>query len=114
MHSMDDMTRAGCTSRRGIRHWEDIGLLGTVARSAGDTRQYTADQLDRAKIIAAAAFGGWKLDDIRGMLDEFHANAEVYDAIHTRLTQQIQAAARLGEALPVPLSMRPKMQEYDL
>jgi DNA-binding transcriptional MerR regulator len=112
--SMEDMTRAGCTSRRGIRYWEDLGLLGEVARSAGDTRQYTAEQIDRAKIIAAASFGGWKLDDIRPMLEAYHADMEVYDALTTRLTDQIRAAARLGESLPIPIGVRPKTQEYDL
>ena len=48
MHSMEEMTRAGCTSRRGVRYWEDQGLLGDVKRSDGGTRQYTAEQLDRA------------------------------------------------------------------
>jgi DNA-binding transcriptional MerR regulator len=116
--SMEDMTHAGCTSRRGIRYWEELGLLGEVARSAGDTRQYTAEQLDRARIIAAASFGGWKLDDIRPMLEAYHADMEVYDALTTRLTDQIRAAARLGESLPIPLVVRPhqefELQEYDL
>lgn len=116
MHSMDDMTRAGCTSRRGIRHWEDLGLLGDVARSAGDTRQYTDDQLDRARIIAAAQFGGWQLDEIKEMLVEYHAGVEVYDALTIRLSDQMRAAVRLVEALPVPLAARakPAVQEYDL
>ncbi len=116
MHSMDDMTRAGCTSRRGIRHWEDLGLLGLVGRSAGDTRQYTNEQLDRARIIAAAQFGGWPLDEIKEMLDEYHAGVEVYDALTIRLSDQMRAAVRLVEALPVPLAARPKpaVVEYDL
>jgi len=60
---MEEMTRAGCTSRRGVRYWEDQGLLGDVKRSDGGTRQYTAEQLDRARIIAAAQFGGFDLAD---------------------------------------------------
>lgn len=114
LHSVEDMCRAGCTSRRGVRHWEDVGLLGTVARSAGDTRQFTDDQLERAAIIAAAQFGGWSLDEIKQMLEEFHADMTVYDAITMRLSDQMRAAARLGEALPKPLAVRPAKQEYDL
>jgi DNA-binding transcriptional MerR regulator len=114
MHSMDEMTRAGCATRRAIRYWEDCGLLGEVARTAGDTRQYTDDQVDRAKIIAAASFGGWKLDEIKEMLGEYHAGVEVFDALTTRLADQMRAAARLAEALPVPIACRPAVQEYDL
>lgn len=116
MHSMDDMTRAGCTSRRGVRHWEDLGLLGDVARTSGDTRQYTDEQLDRAKIIAAAQFGGFQLETIGEMLDEYHSSAEVYDALTIRLSDQMRAAVRLVEALPVPLAARAKADvvEYDL
>lgn len=113
-HSMEDMTRAGCTSRRGIRYWEDLGLLGEVARTAGDTRQFTDDQMERARIIAAAQFGGFELDAIKEMLGEYHASMEVYDALTTRLADQMRAAARLAEDLPIPIAARPVKQEFDL
>lgn len=113
-HSMDAMTRAGCASRRAVRLWEEMGLLGEVPRSAGDTRQFTDEHLDRAKIIAAAQFGGWPLDQIRAMLVVYDADMEVYDAITTRLADQMRAAARLAEALPRPLSVRMEAQEFDL
>lgn len=108
MHSMDEMTRAGCATRRAIRLWEEMGLLGEVARSAGDTRQYTAAQLDVARIIAAAQFGGFPLDKIKEMLGEY--DGEVYEALTVRLADQMRAAARLAENLPRPRSAT----EYDL
>lgn len=114
MHTMDEMMRAGCTSRRGIRHWETLGLLGNVARSAGDTRQFTVDQLDRARIIAAAQFGGFDLDAIKDMIEVYHTDMEVFDALTTRLADQMRAAGRLAEALPIPLAARPTVQEFDL
>lgn len=113
-HTVEDMCRAGCTTRRGVRYWEDVGLLGEVARSAGDTRQYTDKQLERAAIIAAAQFGGFSLETIGEMLNVYHADMEVYDALTMRLSDQMRAAARLGEALPKPLAVRPAKQEYDL
>lgn len=114
MHSVDDMCRAGGTTRRGVRFWEDEGLLGEVSRSSGDTRQFTDDQLDRAKIIAAAQFGGFALKQIKEMLEIYHVDPEIYEALTVRLSDQIRAAARLAEQLPVPLISKTPMQEYDL
>ena len=108
-HSMEEMTRAGCTSRRGVRYWEDQGLLGVVARSAGETRQFTPEQLDRARIIAAAQFGGFDLETIGQMLESY--DAEVYEALTVRLADQMRAAARLAENLPQPIAAPVK---YDL
>ncbi len=109
MHSPSEMTRAGCTTLRGIRHWESEGLLGEVARSNGGTRQYTAEQLDKAKIIAAAQFGGWSLDETKGMLAAY--DAEAYEALVIRLADQCRAAIRLSENLPKPSGA---LVEYDL
>lgn len=106
-HSVEEMCAAGCTSRRGVRWWEDQGLLGPVKRSEGGTRRFTAEQLDKARIIAAAQFGGWSLDEIRQMLAEW--GEEVYEALIIRLADQARAAARLGEQLP-----KPSKQEFDL
>lgn len=114
MHSVEAMCKAGCTTRRGVRYWEEQGLLGEVARSSGDTRQYTDAQLDTARIIAAAQFGGFSLEEITEMLKEYHDDLQVYDALTTRLSDQIRAAARLAENLPMPLAARPATQEYDL
>lgn len=114
MHTMDEMCRAGGTTRRGVRHWEDIGLLGPVTRTSGDTRQFTPEQLDRARIIAAASFGGWKLEEIKEMLETYHVEPEIYEALTIRLSDQIRAAARLAEQLPVPLISKATKQEYDL
>lgn len=111
MHSVDEMCRAGCTSRRGVRFWEEKGLLGPVERSAGDTRQYTDAQLDKAKIIAAAQFGGWSLEEIAEMLIAW--DSEVHAAILTRLADQARAAARLATDLPPP-PQHSTAQEYDL
>ncbi len=111
MHTMEEMTRAGCTSRRGVRYWEDQGLLGEVERSDGGTRRYTAEQLDRARIIAAAQFGGFDLDMIKKMLSEY--GPEVYEALMTRLADQARACVRLGENLPKPASTG-QAPEYDL
>lgn len=109
MHSVEEMCIAGCTSRRGVRWWEEQGLLGPVERSEGGTRRFTAEQLDKARIIAAAQFGNFSLDTIKQMLLEW--GPEVYEAILTRLADQTRAAVRLGEQLPKPLAT---VAEFDL
>jgi len=109
MHSVEEMCIAGCTSRRGVRYWEEQGLLGPVERTEGGTRRFTAAQLDKARIIAAAQFGGWSLDDIKQMLIEW--GEEVHEAITYRLSEQMRAAIRLVEQLPQPPA---KPTEYDL
>lgn len=109
-HSVEEMCRAGCTSRRGVRYWEEQGLLGVVARSEGGTRRYTDEQLDMARVIAAAQFGGWHLDKIKEMVLGY--DMEVYEALLIRLSEQARAAARLAENLPSPV--KAKVPEYDL
>jgi len=97
-YSVNDMCVAGCTSRRGVRFWEDQGLLGFVNRSAGGTRRYTQDQIDRARIIAAAQFGGWSLEKTKEMIGEWGTEART--ALIERLAAQAKAALKLAENLP--------------
>ena len=111
MHSIEQMCRAGCTSPRAVRYWEDQGLLGNVLRTEGGTRRYTDEQVDQARIIAAAQFGGWSLDEIKKMLTEW--GPEVHEAITTRLSDQIRLAARLAENLPRPDEFT-RSKEFDL
>ena len=99
-YTVDDMCRAGCTTPRGVRFWQDEGLLGEVERSAGGNRRYTAEQLDKARVIAAAKFAGWELSEIKEMLLAY--DMEVFEALMTRLADQIKACVRLGENLPRP------------
>jgi DNA-binding transcriptional MerR regulator len=111
MHTVEEMARAGCTSPRGVRFWEEKGLLGEVERSEKGTRRFTPEQIDKAKIIAAAQFGGWSIEQIQLMLIEW--GLEVYEAIMIRLDDQMRAAVRLGENLPKPPAASTAI-EYDL
>lgn len=95
-----DMAKAGCTTARGIRYWEQEGLLGEVDRSTGKQRTYTEAQLDRARIIAAAKFAGFDLDTTRQMLEAY--DTEAYEAVLHRLVQQASLAGWLAEELPMP------------
>lgn len=106
-YSVEEMCKAGCTTRRGVRYWEQLGLLGTVDRK-GKNRTYTSEQLDIARIIAAAQFGGFSLDLIKAMLADF--DDEAHEAITYRLELQARAAMNLSAALPAPKAK----QEFDL
>lgn len=97
-YTVNDMCVAGCTSRRGIRYWETEGMLGIVERTNGGTRKYSADQMDRAKIIAAAQFGGWSLEKTKEMISEWGPEARA--ALIERLAMQAKAALKLAENLP--------------
>lgn len=112
-HTVEAMTLAGCTSRTGIRYWEDAGLLGNVHRTPGGTRRYTNLQLKQARIIATAQFGGFDLKTIKQMLEEYFVDGSVFEALQLRLEDQMRAAVRLSEHLPNPADEKPVL-EYDL
>lgn len=108
MHNLNDMMQVGCTTERGVRFWEEKGLLGIVERTNGGVRRYSPAQLIKAKIIAAAKFAGWELDEIKPMLESY--GKDVHDALLYRLSTQAELALRLIDDLP-PVS---DPQEYDL
>ena len=109
-YTIDQMCKAGCTSARGVRYWEEEGLLGIVERTSGNQRRYTDEQLNRARIIAAAQFGGWSLDECKTMLEDY--DSEAHEAILHRLMQQATLAAKLAEDLPLPIEHKEKV--FDL
>lgn len=112
LHSQADFCRTGCTSSRGARFWEDQGLLREVARGSDGVRRYTDEQMRRAAIIAAAQFGGFSIERIKEMLEAYDLDQEVYEALGTRLADQVRAASRLFEGLPKPRAEA--VLEYDL
>ena len=112
IHTLSEFCMAGCTSARGARFWESEGLLGDVARSDAGVRRYTAEQMERAAIIAAAQFGGFEISKIKEMLEVYHVDPSVHDALLQRLEDQVRAAARLAGNLPKPISA--PVLEYDL
>lgn len=109
-----EFARAGCTSSRGCRFWEDQGLLGVVARSEAGVRRYTVEQMRYAAIIAAAQFGGWQIEQIKQMIENYDVDPSVHDALVTRLADQVRAAARLADQLPKPRHLETPSLEYDL
>lgn len=99
-YSVDDMAKAGCTSPRGVRWWEEQGLLGPVERTSGNQRRYTEEQVRRARIIAAAQYCSYSLTEIAEMVRVY--DVEVYQALQVKLASVANTALTLGEGLPMP------------
>lgn len=106
--SIDDMCRAGMTSQRGVRWWEEQELLGEVERTDGGQRRYSGAQIRLAKIIAAAQYGSFSLAEIKTMTDDY--DREAFEAIQHKLAAVAATALALGEGLPKPI----EAVEYDL
>lgn len=105
MYSIAEMAKAGRCSPRAIRHWEDLELLGEVARTDGDTRRYTDAQIQKAKIISACQFVGWPLNSLKDRLQNW--SMENHADVAQALKIYVVWANELFEDLPQSL-------EYDL
>jgi MerR family gold-responsive transcriptional activator of gol and ges genes len=106
MYSIAEIAKAGRCSPRAIRYWEDLGLLGEVLRTDGDTRRYTDVQIQKARIISACQFVDWPLSNVEEILNNWTPlrRADVVQA----LKSYVDTAQELIEELPQP------KQEYDL
>lgn len=117
-YSIKDLTVAGLTSERGVRYWEEMGLLGEVERTSGGQRRYTEHQLWRVRIIAAAQYCSFSLAEIKEMLENY--GADVVLALEVKLASVANTALALGEGLPPPINviegpdLNATETEYDL
>ena len=79
--SIGEMAKTGNCKVQTVRYYEQIGLLPTPARNAGNQRVYTREQRDRLRFIRHARELGFPLDRIREILqlgdEPSHSCAEV-------------------------------------
>ncbi len=79
--SIGEMAKTGNCKVQTVRYYEQIGLLPTPARNAGNQRVYTRAQRDRLRFIRHARELGFPLDRIREILrlgdEPSHSCAEV-------------------------------------
>ena len=87
---MSDSLTIGILAKRGgvnvetIRYYERVGLLPAPARTSGNYRSYSSEQLDRLSFIRRARGLGFSLSQVRGLLrlsDQRRRSCEAVDAI---------------------------------
>lgn len=89
-----------------IRYYEQIGLLATPARSAGNQRLYSQAALDRLAFIRHARDLGFSLDAVRELLrmsDHPEESCAGVDAIAQRRLVEVEDRIRRLEALRTEL-----------
>jgi DNA-binding transcriptional MerR regulator len=93
---------------KAIRHYEAVGLLGILERD-GSYRDFSADDLDRLRVIAHCRDLGFGLPEIRRVLEivadarpdcpDPEAMMDVVDGRLRVIHEQIARLRRLGERL---------------
>jgi len=67
--TIGELARAARVPVSTVRYYERRGLLAPLARSPGDYRVFTRAELERLRFIRAAQQNGFRLEDIRLLLD---------------------------------------------
>ncbi len=87
------LARAADVPTSTVRYYERAGLLRPTARSAGNYRLYSEEDLHRLRFIRAAQATGFTLDDVTKLLRPAPC-AKVQDLIEERLER---VASRMKE-----------------
>ncbi|WP_375382713.1 MerR family transcriptional regulator [uncultured Sphingomonas sp.] len=66
--------RSGLSPRM-IRHYETLGLVPQPARTEGNYRDYSQEDLDRLMLVASSRAAGFGLDEIREILELWSGRA---------------------------------------
>ncbi len=74
-------------TRKAIRHYEKLGLLGEPPRTQSGYRVYTADDLLRLHRIKTLQSLGLSLDRIKGVLGEETSSTELETVLRTLLSE---------------------------
>jgi DNA-binding transcriptional MerR regulator len=63
------MARQGQCTARTVRFYEQRGLLSVDARTSGRHRRYSAEDLERLRLIVELRHAGFSLEEIRAFFD---------------------------------------------
>ncbi len=91
--------KSGCSVQL-IRHYENIGLLTRVERTASHRRLYTAEHLKSILFIRHGRFMGFSIADITQLLSlksEKGHNQKVHDIAHKHLLKVNERISQLLE-----------------
>jgi DNA-binding transcriptional MerR regulator len=100
--STGDLARATGNTVRAVRFYEEQGLLRPAEVSEGGHRRYTAEELDRLRLICDLREVGLSLSEIRAVLDlrtGCQTAAEFAVRFHQVLVGHVEQAQRRIERL---------------
>ncbi|WP_045262144.1 MerR family transcriptional regulator [Microbacterium oxydans] len=102
-----EVTERTSLSLRTLRHWEDAGLVAPSARTGGNFRLYTEQDIERLLLIRRMKPLGYTLDEMRELLDVVDALALAPDdaLLRTCLDDIREGAALRREKLAGQLAM---------
>lgn len=98
-----EVTERTSLSLRTLRHWEDAGLVAPSARTEGNFRLYTEEDVERLLIIRRMKPLGYSLEEMRELLDVVDALAVNPDDVTLR--------ARIEDIREGAFSRREKLTE---
>lgn len=120
MHQIGEVAEAVGLSLRTIRYYGEVGLVEPSGRSTGGFRLYTADDMDRLRLLKDMKPLDFTLEDMRellGVRDELEggvADDERRNALLERLAMYTAAAqercARLRDQLTIAESFSGKLR----
>src|SRR3546814_3461292 len=67
--TIGDLAKATATKVETIRYYERIGLIPAPARTQGNYRSYTADNLRRLSFVRRSRELGFTIEQVRALLD---------------------------------------------
>jgi MerR family transcriptional regulator, copper efflux regulator len=85
-------------STKTIRFWESAGLLGQPARTAAGYRDYEPSVIERLDFIRYAQGAGFRLDQIRQVLDIGDSGEPACEHVRALITERLaEVDRRLAE-----------------
>jgi len=88
-HTISQLARSADVPSSTVRYYERAGLLEPDSRSAGNYRLYGDESLQRLKFIRAAQAVGFKLDDVRLLLDMQTARSPRCDDVRELIVHRL-------------------------
>ena len=91
--TIGDLARATATKAVTVRYYERIGLLPAPARTAGNSRTYGPDHLNRLSFVRRARNLGFSIEQVRellGLSDDRDRSCEAVDAIAREHLREVE------------------------